>query len=159
MKFRNAEAADLKKILKLYADVSRSDFSVWDEDYPGTQEIDHDFETDNIFVLIEDDRLTGAISIVPENEMDMVKCWTVNAPDACEIARVAVAPEAQGRGLALIMVNYLTQVIIQRGYKSIHLAAAVCNIPAVRTYQKAGFEKVAEEDMFGHHYYLFEKII
>ena len=120
-------------------------------------EIEQDLETDNLYVMTDDKKIIGAISIVPENEMDELDCWENNSSK--EIARVVVDKLYQGNGISLEMVNYIEEVIRERGYKSIHLSVAKTNIPAYKTYVKAGFTLRGEADMYGNSYFLMEKNI
>ena len=156
-KFRIAQKEDTSRVLTLYRDAKYNKFSVWDDSYPTITEIEHDLETDNLFVFTFDNIIVGAISIVPENEMDDLNCWTNK--NSKEIARVVVAKEYQGQGIAYKMVKNIEVVLQKRGCKAIHLSAAKINIPAYKTYIKAGFTLVGEADMYGSNYYLLEKEI
>ena len=120
-------------------------------------EIEQDLETDNLYVMTDDKKIIGAISIVPENEMDELDCWENN--NSKEIARVVVDKLYQGNSISLEMVNYIEEVIRERGYKSIHLSVAKTNIPAYKTYVKAGFTIMGDADMYGNSYFLMEKNI
>lgn len=155
--FAPAVAEDADKILSLYRSVIGSEFCVWDEVYPGMEEIRADLETDNLFVLRSGAEIVGAISIVPENELDELECWRINDGKIAEIARVTVAPGFQGRGLALKMVQEIEKVLVDRGCKCVHLLVARENMPALKTYEKAGYTVMGECDMYGHRYFACEK--
>ncbi len=152
--FRTAEETERQTVLNLYRSVLSGPFSVWNELYPGMEEIEHDTETGNLFVLTEDNRIIGAVSVVPENEMDDMDCW--KEKNAAEIARVVICPDRQGDGLAAVLVSEILKVLAERKVRAVHLSAAVRNIPAVRTYQHLGFDTVGEADMYGNHYILME---
>ena len=104
-----------------------------------------------------DNKVIGSISIVPENEMDELDCWKNN--NSKEIARVVVDKLYQGNGISLKMVNYIEEILKERGYKSIHLSVEKNNIPAYKTYVKAGFVLIGDADMYGNSYFLMEKNI
>ncbi|MBE6036510.1 MAG: GNAT family N-acetyltransferase [Clostridiales bacterium] len=156
LNFRPAKEGEKQQIFALYGTVKGTAFCVWEEDYPGNAELEHDFETGNLFVLEEEGRIAGAISILPENELDDLELWS-ETENAFEFARVAVAPELQGKGLAAKLVNGVETIIRQRGGKWIHILAAPENLPAVRTYEKLGYTKQAECFAFGHNYLALEK--
>lgn len=145
------------RVLALYQSVTGGAFCTWNEYYPGMQQIREDVESNNLFVLTSGGNIIGAISIVPENELDGLDCWKIKDGKIAEIARVAVAPEYQGKGLALKMVVETEKVLKSRGYRAVHLLAAKVNIPACRTYQKAGYQLLGECDMFGHLFCVYEK--
>ena len=156
--FRLARREDAADILSLYKSAIGSAFCVWNDYYPGEAEIAHDLETANLYVLTSADEIIGALSVVPENEMDDFPCWS-QADRAREIARVVISEAHRGKGLAYEMVQSITPILLDAGCTSIHLSAVKSNIPACRTYQKAGFQTVGEAEMYGHSYFLMEKVI
>jgi ribosomal protein S18 acetylase RimI-like enzyme len=155
--FSEACVGDADKLLALYQSVIGRAFCTWNEYYPGMPQIKDDVENNNLFVLRNDADIIGAISIVPENELNDLDFWIMKDGKIAEIARVAVAPEYQGKGLALKMVSETEKVLNSRGYRAVHLLAALSNIPACHTYRKAGYQLLGECDMFGHRYCAFEK--
>ena len=155
--FETAGAGDADNILTLYRSVMGSDFCTWNEFYPGMEEIRADYESGNLYVLRDCSKIIGAISIVPENELDELEFWKIKDGSAAEIARVAVVPEYQGRGLALRMVLDTEKILKARGCRAVHLLAARVNIPACHTYQKAGYHLAGECNMYGHRFCAYEK--
>lgn len=159
MYFRNARLDELNKIYALYKSVIGGRFCTWNDDYPGMQEIKHDFETDNLFVMISGEELVGAASIVPENEMDDLPFWKTHSGNECEIARIVVAKSFRGNGFAENMVNRLIDILKCRGCDTVRLSVATVNIPALSIYRKIGFNIVGNSDMYKNHYILMEKTI
>ena len=155
--FRTARREDAQDVLSLYRDAQKGEFCVWDDSYPTITEIAHDLETKNLYVLTSGNKIAGAISVVPENELDSFGCWSCK--DSKEIARVVVSAEHQGQGLAFEMLQNIISLLQKKGYKGIHLSVAKTNIPAYKTYLKAGFTVVGEAEMYENSYYLMEKDI
>ena len=155
--FRIARPEDAEGVLSLYRDARKGEFCVWNECYPTITEIAQDLETKNVYVMTCGDKIVGAISVVPENELDSFDCWSHK--DGKEIARVVVSAEHQGKGLAFEMVQSVASILRRNGCKAIHLSVAKANIPAYKTYLKAGFTVVGEADMYENSYYLMEKDI
>ena len=155
--FRSAQKEDEEKIESLYQSVKGGRFCVWNEFYPSITEVLHDLETQNLYVMTCGGQIIGAISIVPENELESFECWSNK--NGREIARVVVDVAFQGRGLSFEMVRYIEEVLRQKGCEAIHLSVAKSNIPAYKTYLKAGFVTVGDADMYGNSYYLMEKAI
>ncbi len=155
--FRKARVYEKNEILALYKSVIGEEFCVWNEIYPEMQEIEHDIKTENLFVLVGEGRIIGAMSLVPENELDGFGFWS--SRDGChrEIARVVVASSHRGKGLAYEMVQSIIPILKERRCTSVRLSVAKCNIPACKTYQKADFDTVGEAEMYGGSYYLMEK--
>ena len=157
MIFRKAEQQDLKAVHNLYASLVGSPFCVWDDQYPGWVDINEDFENGTLYVMAQGNAILGAISIVVHNELDQLPFWTV--ANAREIARVAVSPQHQGKGIAKKMVEEITGILRCQGVRAIHLLVAEENPPAQRVYRKCGFQFLGTCFMFGHDYIGCEKIL
>ena len=157
MNFRKAKNEEAGDILALYRSVVGLPFCVWD-DYPGEPEIQGDLAAGTLFVLEQDSELLGAISIVPENEMDDLDCWKVNE-GAREFARVVIAPKHQGEGLSRVLLDGIWKEFIKLGVPSVHISVAKVNIPAQKLYRRFGFEFCGEKDMYGSSYFLREKLV
>lgn len=158
MTFRAAKEDEAQAILTLYRSAIGLPLCTWNESYPSEFEISHDIETDNLFVLEEDGQIIGAISIVPENELDAMQCWS-NTERANEIARVVLRLDKQGKGYSATLVQNVLNELKERGCQVVHLAVAKVNIPAQRTYSRCGFVTVDECFMYGNDFYLCEKLL
>ena len=155
--FRMATQDDAAQVLSLYESAKSGAFCVWNESYPSMTEIEHDLETGNLYVMTDGGKVIGAISVVPENELDGFDCWSCK--DGKEIARVVIDKAYQGQGLSFEMVQNIVPILLRNGCKAIHLSVVKSNIPAYKTYRKAGFAVVGEAQMYGNDYYLMEKAI
>ena len=158
MLFRKAETREAEAIRALYQAVIGTPFCTWDESYPGETEIAGDLSAGTLYVLEEDHQVIGAISIVPENEMDHFSCWSVKR-NAREFARVVLKPDQQHRGLSVYLVEGIIRELQRQGVAAIHIAVAKENIPAQKLYRKTRFDFCGEADMYGHSYFLCERTI
>lgn len=157
MIFRKAIQQDLDEVYKLYRSLVGSAMCTWDESYPGWIQINEDFQHDGLYVMEENSTIVGAISLVPENELDALPFWVCS--QAREIARVAVVPGLQGKGIAYQMVSALTAQASQAGVPAIHLLVSVENAPAQRLYRKCGFTFLNRCSMFGLDFFACEKLL
>ena len=155
--FRNAEWSDAGQVLSLYESAKGGELCVWNDSYPTMTEIEHDLEMKSLYVMTDFSKVIGAISVVPENELDCFDCWSCN--DGKEIARVVIDKAYRGSGLSFKMVQNIESILQKNGCKAIHLSVVKTNIPAYKTYIKAGFGVVGEAQMYGNDYYLMEKAI
>ena len=155
--FRMATQDDAAQVLALYQSAQKGEFCVWNDSYPSIAEIEHDLETKKLYVMTDGSKVIGAISVVPENELDSFDCWSCKAGK--EIARVVIDKAYQGHGLSFEMVQSIASILRKDGCKAIHLSVVKTNIPAYKTYIKAGFAVVGEAQMYGNDYYLMEKAI
>jgi L-amino acid N-acyltransferase YncA len=158
MIFRKAEWSEAETIMALYRAVIGTPFCTWDESYPGSTEINGDLSSGTLYVLEENKELIGAISVVPENELDDCDCWKVKE-NAREFARVVLRTDQQRRGLSVYLVEGIIRELQRKGVAAIHIAVAKNNIPAQKLYKKTGFAFCGEADLYGHSYFLCEKIL
>ena len=159
MKLRNALETELPQIAALYRSAIGTPGCTWNDEYPGTFELIHDFEGGNLYVLTRDDQVIGAVSVVSPNELDDFDCWQVRAGSQKEIARVVVSRDYAGQGIAVTMLRLLFEKLNREGCGAIHLSVAKCNPAAIRTYRKLGFAFLGACEMYGHSYYLCELIL
>ena len=152
-----ATQEDAQQVLSLYQSARSGEFCVWNDSYPSMTEIEHDLETKNLYVMTDGSKVIGAISVVPENELDGFDCWSCK--DGKEIARVVIDKAYQGYGLSFEMVQNIASILRKNGCNAIHLSVVKTNIPAYKTYIKAGFVTVGEADLYGNRYYLMEKAL
>ena len=85
--------------------------------------------------------------------------WRICDGTHREVARVAVAAEHQGEGLAKKIMAMLEEALRKEGVRSIHLLAGKKNTPAVRTYSALGFDFIGECHRYGADYYVCEKLL
>ena len=159
MKLVLAEKTDLDSVLELYENVKKTIYCVWDDEYPTMENINFDFEHDCLYVLKDEEKVIGAISVNYENEFDDLKDVWLYTKDPCEIARLVVNPEYQNKGLGEFIIKEISKILSEKGYYCIHLAVAVNNLPAVRLYDKCGFLQDCTIYMFDNYYYFYEKRI
>ena len=65
-----------------------------------------------------------------------------SGPEA-DVQTVAVAPGAQGRGLGALLLDALVREAANRGATSLLLEVRADNSPAIRLYERKGFERLA----------------
>lgn len=158
MIFRLAKENEKEIVLNLYKTVLGEENCVWDECYPSYLEVEEDYKANNLFVLEENNEIIAAISIVSKNEMDNFNEWKYTN-NVSEIARVIVRKDKRGQNLSIIMLDNISEILINRGKNVIHLAVAIKNKAAVKNYIKYGFEIIAKKFMYNNEYYLCEKNI
>lgn len=157
MKLVLAEKEELNLVSALYESVKNTKFCVWDSEYPTIKNIKYDFKHKCLYVLKDDNKIVGAISVNHKNEFNKLKDVWLYTKDPCEIARVVVDPNCQNKGLGEFMINEICNILSEKGKFCIHLAVEENNLPAIRIYDKCGFLQGPICYMFEHNYYLYEK--
>jgi predicted GNAT family N-acyltransferase len=86
------------------------------------------------YLWFENNELVGSIRI------------NHNKEEACyEIERVMVAPQSQGKGYGLKLLNFIIAELQQTHRTPIFLTVATCNNKAVKLYENFGFVPIREE--------------
>ena len=152
-----ASDGDREQIMKLYKEQIGREFCAWDEDYPSAETIDFDLSRDALFVLKENDEVIAAISIEIDEDVDGLECWDRKLFPGGELARLAVTPSMQGKGIARMMMKHGLKALKDREYKSIHFLVNKHNIPAIKSYAKFGFNVVGECHMYDQDFLCYEK--
>ena len=137
MLFRKAETREAEAIRALYQAVIGTPFCTWDESYPGETEIAGDLSADTLYVLEEDHQVIGAISIVPENELDHFNCWALKE-NAREFARVVIKSDQQHKGLSVYLVEGVIRELQRQGVATIHIAVAKREYPGAEALSENG---------------------
>lgn len=152
-----ATERDREEVLKLYEMQKGREFCAWDEDYPSNETIDFDLSRDSLFIMKENDRIIAAISIEVDEAVDNLDCWDKKLFPGGELARIAVEPTMQGRGIARKMMKHGMDVLKERGYKSIHFLVNKHNEKAIRSYSFFNFNVVGECFMYDQDFLCYEK--
>ena len=148
---------DKQDILALYKAQIGREFCPWDDDYPSEQTIEFDMSRDALFVMKEDGVIKAAISIDDDEEVEKLECWSRELKPVRELSRLAVATDAQNRGLARIMLRYAMDELRRMGCKGVHFLVNKYNIKAIRSYEVLDFNIVGECYMHDQDYYCYEK--
>ncbi len=157
--FRPADRNEAEQILFLYQSAIGAPFCVWNEEYPTEREIENDLSAQTLYVLTAGPEIVGALSVVPENELDGLPGWVYTDASVREIARVVVKENHRGRHLAEKMVSKILCLLRNQKCSAVHLSVVKSNLPAYITYQKLGFCTVSSAQLYGGEYWLMEKAL
>ena len=125
---------DRKEIMALYKMQLGREFCPWDEGYPSDETIDFDLSRDALFVLKSDGIIKAAVSIEKDEDVEKLECWDEKLKPSGELARLAVHPDEQNKGLARIMLKFGMEELRKRGFKGIHFLVNKLNIKAIHSY-------------------------
>ncbi len=154
---QKASEEDRGGILSLYrAQLGRSGCP-WDEEYPSDRTIDWDLSRGALFVLKRGGKIEAALSLEQDEEVDALPCWDETLAPAGELARLAVAPEAQNRGLGRIMLRFGMDELKKRGFRGVHFLVNKANEKAIRSYAAFDFRVAGECRLYGQELYCYEK--
>ena len=152
-----ASEKDRKEILALYDAQKGREFCPWTEGYPSDETISFDLSRDALFIMKEDGIIKAAISLEEDEDVDRLPCWDKNIYPEGELARLAVLPGEQNKGLGRIMLQFGMDELKLRGYRGIHFLVNRYNTKALRSYEPFGFSMVGECHMYDQDFLCYEK--
>jgi ribosomal-protein-alanine N-acetyltransferase len=94
-------------------------------------------------------QLPFSLSVVAEVEGKVVAfgiTWIVSG--SAQLHQIAVSPDSRRKGVGMSILQHIMSVATRRGCKKMELEVRESNVPAVKFYEKAGFEKVGSRAQF-----------
>ena len=152
-----ASEEDREEILALYRAQLGRDVCPWNDDYPSDETITWDLSRDALFVMKRGGSIIAAVSVDEDEEVDALTCWDASLEPEGELARIAVLPNEQGKGLGRIMLQFGMDELKRRGYKGIHILVNKQNARAIRCYAVFGFTVTGECHMYDPDFLCYEK--
>ncbi|HZS44813.1 MAG TPA: GNAT family N-acetyltransferase [Blastocatellia bacterium] len=97
-------------------------------------------------------RFLRTLSLVAEQEINKRIVGAVITTEIstgnAHLPQISVMPELQGKGLGRKMIEILSWRLSNAGYRTVSLAVSALNDPAVKLYEKSGFETLLEFPVF-----------
>ena len=92
-----------------------------------------------------------------DEELDELSCWDESLAPEGELARLAVLPEEQNKGLGRIMLRFGMDELKRRGYRGVRFLVNRDNVRAIRSYAVFGFRTAGVCRMYGQDLFCYEK--
>ncbi|HYW93988.1 MAG TPA: GNAT family N-acetyltransferase [Bacteroidales bacterium] len=141
-----AEEKDLIEIMFVYkacvADMNASGLFNWNTAYPGQHDVLADIRKGDLYLYREHNATLGVVCInheQPDEYGDLN--WKYKGPFLV-VHRLAVHPAFRNRDIGGKMMKFAHELARDKGYSAIRLDVIMVNPPALKLYQKAGFENV-----------------
>lgn len=152
-----ASEEDRAGILSLYRAQLGCDCCPWDEDYPSNETIEWDLARNALFVLKRNGSILAAVSIEEDEEHELLFCRDNTPAPVGELARLAVLPDEQNRGLGRIMMRFGMDELKRQGFRSVRFLVNKNNAKAIRSYAVFGFRIAGECHMYDQDLFCYEK--
>lgn len=148
--------SDIDQLAQLYDDLN--DFLECNTNYPGWRKGVYPTREDaangvangSLYVARIAEKIVGSIVLNHEPEPAYNKAkWRIDADYSCifVVHTFAVHPVSQKTGIGMCLMNFATRYCIDKLAKSIRLDVYEKNVPAIRLYEKCGFEYVDTVDL------------
>lgn len=157
LKFSMAGEKDKQEILYLYRKAIGTEGCTWSMDYPNEKILDGDFTRNALFVLKNDEEIIGAISIDDDKVVEQLPCWEADLQPGAELARLVVKESCQNRGVARFLLQSVMEELRRMKYQSVHFLVSKTNYRAINSYAKLCFDRKGEAELFGEHWWCYEK--
>lgn len=158
LQFKTATKDDIEEIMKLYRNAIGSEGCTWSMDYPNEEIAQGDLKRNALFCLKNQaEEIVGAISIDDDKVVEELDCWSENLKPGAELARLVVKEAYQNQSIARMLLTCAMEELVKRGYKSVHFLVSKTNERALRSYAKLNFVNRGEADLFGEHWWCYEK--
>lgn len=156
-----AKMQDAEEIYALYHSLIDAPYSTWSEDYPTSEDVQEDVEHGwTVIMRDNDERIVAAIALLPgeqEPEFEAIAPWYPDVKQWACPARLGVALDQQGKGLARRMLSAAIDLARQDGCDGVRFLVAKRNPIAQRSYAKLGFDICGEAEMWGEQWLCYQK--
>ncbi|MGC9343360.1 MAG: GNAT family N-acetyltransferase [Bacteroidales bacterium] len=116
----------------------------WNTAYPSKQQVEEDIKQGSLYLFQENHTSIGVVCINEEEPEEYKNLdWKYPGPSLF-VHRMAVLPAFRNNKIAEKMMDFTFQHAKENRYKSIRLDAILKNPPAIRLYEKTGYEPVAD---------------
>ncbi len=152
--FAVAEKTDYEDILDLYHSLIGTPGCTWSAEYPSREIVQEDIDNRSLYVLRDDrGRIIAVAAAGVSDELEKLH-WSQERP--CDLARIGVSPEMQGRGVGTMMLRQVMDAVWERGFDGIRMLVSKSNPAALALYDKNGFQRCGETFMYGIDFYCYE---
>lgn len=157
--FGRVKASERDTVLTIYRAMVGTPGCTWSTEYPDETDIRSDLAREALYCMRgADGRILGLISVDADESCAALPQWS-KAKRAAELARLAVIPEYQNRGLARRMILSVTEILKQQGYDAVHYLVSPENKKALASYAKLDFAYRGEAFLYGREWRMYEKIL
>lgn len=111
---------------------------------PTVDEIKKRFGEGTMWVAVIGDKIVGTASVVPKN-------------DSLYVRSMAIRPEARGNRIGERLLKEIEDYAVARNYRRLFLNTTPFLERAIRLYEKFGFVRCGEDDLFGTPLWTMEK--
>lgn len=162
-KFRLAHLGEYERVVQIFEEAMEALHSQgiqqWNGGYPNRQLLREDIEKGEMWALEENGELLAVVVLNDSSDVDYdTSCFTaVERP--LLVHRLCVVPDKQGQGVGGRMMMHCEAWARMEGYEALRLEAYSANGPALRLYDKLGYQdRFLLREPFGD-FVLYEKVL
>lgn len=142
---RPANMEDLESVVVIIRNATRhmNDPGIfqWDDIYPNRSILQTDIEKQHMYVIENKGALAGLITLNEEESPEYDDVTWAYQGRVLVVHRLTIAPEHQGKKLALRLMDFAEEKATRKGYDTIRLDAFTQNPAAIALYERHGYRK------------------
>ena len=117
----------------------------WNEHYPSRERLQNDIARKELYVLEQEDTITGIIVITPEMDEEYLSIeWLTPSGNNLYIHRIATLPSTWGDGGGRKLMDFAEEVALQKGYVSVRLDTFSQNKRNQKFYATRGYKRLGD---------------
>jgi len=147
MEFRKAVESDINSIMRIIKQAQdyfkEQGINQWQNNYPNLETIRNDISKGYGYVLINDGKIVGTVSVSFDGEKTYESIYDgkwISDLEYAVIHRMAVDSSLKGLGLGSVMMKYIEEMCHKRGIHSIRIDTHEDNKSMQRLIEKNGFK-------------------
>jgi ribosomal protein S18 acetylase RimI-like enzyme len=148
-----AQEKDFSAIMDFYHSLIGTPGCTWDLDYPHEENVTQDIINNSLYLLKNKQEIIATAAAGTSDELQALS-WSTKNP--CDLARIGVASAMQGKGIGTSMLKMVIAAVKKRGYDGIRMLVSKNNSAALALYDKNGFVKCGEVNMYDIDFYCYE---
>lgn len=146
---RKATPLDLDSIKKLTEAcaiaLQQKDIFQWNEHYPSREKLQQDIETGELFILKENNKLSGIIVLTPHMDEEYIPIeWLTSNGNNLYVHRLATHPDSWGSGNGQKLMDFAEKFAKENGYESVRLDTFSQNLRNQKFYESRGYKKLGD---------------
>ncbi|WP_249310167.1 GNAT family N-acetyltransferase [Bacillus sp. FJAT-49736] len=162
---RKGRETDIPSIVKMVQEtveiMKEENIDQWDDTYPTAKIFEADILNESLFVLEEDGKVIGSITVDQNEPMEYKPVPWRKDENAFVFHRLVVSPHIRGKGHAAKLINYAEQYALKHGVPYMRIDTYSLNKKAQNLFEKQGYKKVGEMPYHGksNPYFCYDKML
>ena len=156
---KKAGMEQAEEVMSIYRSLVGSPGCTWSEKYPVMEDVERDIANDSLYVLYDGPAIIAAAFMGPTDEFEHLTFWDPSIRRPCDLARIGVRKEYQGRGIAKELIRRIEPDLVRRGFDGVQLLVCKTNPKAEAVYRASGFQYCGETEIYDNQWNCYEKKI
>lgn len=163
MEFRIAKNEELEQVMALYQkaiqNMQARGINQWVDGYPDRSYVENDIQNGDLYLLAEGEELLAVASLNEEQEEEYATGQWQGKGRVAVLHRFCINPEYQGQQIGQVMMEAIEKYLTACAYDDIRLDTLESNGPAMKLYDKMGYQLAGTMQRGDSSFVLLEKRI